>query len=140
MRPDEFATALQEGRSELQGFAESLMVDTVRIERAGAPVYDEVTMRESPSWSLVYEGPCKVRSSPVGGSQATAGETVYDVTHCYVDVPLSVPATGEVRAHDRATVVSCTHDPANAGRVFVVQRDVSRSFPVERRLFCEEVV
>lgn len=115
------------------------MLDTVRVERAGEPVYDEATMQETPSWTPIYEGPCKVRATPVGTAEAAAGETTYDVGHAYLDLPLSDPTTGLVRSHDRATVVSCTHDPANTGRVFVVQRDVSRSFPVERRLFCEEV-
>lgn len=134
-----FASDLTAGRAELQQHAESAMVDSVLIEREDGYTLDPDTLEQIPAWVTVYEGKCKVRSSPVQSRDASAGETVYDVTASYIDLPLSDPASGAVRAGDRATITGAALDPANVGRVLTVQRDIPRTFPIERRLFCQEV-
>jgi len=121
------------------------MHDTVRVERrevdaSGQPVFTQGPGRKLvESWRVVYEGPCKLRSAGTQAAEAEAGEVAVDVSHSYLDLPITDDASGLVRRGDRATVTSSRFDLANVGRVFVVQRDVPRTFPVERRLFCEEV-
>lgn len=125
--------------------SESLMVDRVRIERRvtdeqGQPVFTPGPDRRlEEQWLLVYEGRCKVRAGGQQASSAEAGEVLAEVSHTVLDLPVSEPDAGKVRAGDRATLTESRFDPANVGRVLIVQRDVPRTYPVERRLACEEV-
>lgn len=142
---DFFAQDVAAGLSEMRALSESLMVDACRIERrvvdeSGQPVYVPGPDRHlTESWELVYEGRCKVRASSQQTSSAEAGEVVAQVSHTILDLPVSDAASGRVRAGDRATITACRFDPANVGRVLTVKRDVPRTYPVERRLACEEV-
>lgn len=142
---DFFAQDVAAGLEEMRALSESLMVDECRIERrvvdeSGQPVYvPGPDRRLTESWQVVYEGPCKVRAAGTQAVTAEAGEVVADVSRSLLDLPVSDAASGLVRAGDRATVTESRFDPANVGRVLIVQRDVPRTYPVERRLACEEV-
>ena len=115
------------------------MVDSVLIERKSGTALDPDTLEQVDEWVPVYEGRCKVRSSALQARDADAGEVSYDVGSSYLDLPVSHPDSGGVRAGDRATIVTASLDSANTGRVFVVQRDMPRTYGIERRLFCQEV-
>lgn len=134
-----FVSDLAAGRAELQQHAESAMVDSVLIEREDGYALDPDTLEQVTAWVTVYAGRCKVRSASALPRDAAAGETVYDVTASYLDLPLSDPASGGVRAGDQATITATAFDPANVGRVLTVQQDIPRTYPIERRLFCQEV-
>lgn len=140
MIPADYAATILAGREELQAYAESLMIDSVLIERRGTEsTIDPETYEEVWPYVTVYAGPCKVRTAGVQAREVSAGETNFDVSAAYIDLPLSDPLSGGVRAGDRATITGAALDASNVGRVYVVQRDVERSAPVERRLFCQEV-
>lgn len=134
-----FGADLARGVAELRQHAESAMADTVLIERKSGTTLDPDTLEQVDEWAPVYEGRCKVRSSALQSRDADAGEVSYDVSSAYLDLPVSHPDSGGVRAGDRATIVTAALDSANTGRVFVVQRDMPRTYGIERRLFCQEV-
>ncbi len=118
--------------------AESLMVDSCTISRAGAgePVYNPVTDTYTyPAAASVYSGKCRVKPANVADTDDEAGETVVGVRRFVVSLPMSVTA---VRRDDVVTVTTSALDPGLAGTRFRVLGAVKGSQVTARRLACEE--
>lgn len=132
-----FGDDLAAGMVELRELALSSMRDAVRVERV-----DGVTLgpdlEQVPNWVVVYEGPCKLVPTDFKDSQASAGESSFDVADAKITAPVT-EVTGLIRNGDRATITETAYDPANVGRVFTLQRDPDRTYPIERRFSCQEV-
>ena len=99
-----FGTDLARGVAELRQHAESLMVDTVLIERRSGTTLDPDTLEQVDTWEAVYSGRCKRRPMKAQDRQAVAGETNYPIHSFHLDLPVSDAAAHTVRDKDRATV------------------------------------
>lgn len=92
---------------DLQAAAESLMIDSCRLERSLGLVTDPVTAVVSEGWELVYEGRCKVTGRTAQAATPEAGGHSFTVEQLQVHLPVSTAsATG-----DRVTIVATTLDP-----------------------------
>ena len=133
---DDIAAVLPELRAQ----AESMMRDTVRVERdTGTTEPDPVTLEEAPVFALVHEGRGRVqRSGQVAPSEQVAGEVEFGIGTPLVQLPLSVVG---VKRGDRVTVtaVDAQSDPDLLGLTATVMANLTKSHPTKRTLVCEEV-
>ena len=133
---DDLAAALPELRAQ----AESMMRDTVRVEReTGTTTPDPVTLEEVPVFALVLESKGRVqRSGQLSPRETVAGEVEFGVNALMVQLPLS--AAG-IKKGDRLTVtaIDAASDPDLLGLVATVQANLTKSHPTKRTLVCEEV-
>ena len=129
----DIAAALPELRIE----AESLMVDSCTITRAGASgVIDEDTgIVGTDTASEVYSGKCRFRPPSVQPKTTDAGETEWSLAANTLQLPASV--TG-VQIGDEVTGAS-TLNPDIAGRTFTVTGVEQRTHATMRRVSLEEV-
>ena len=131
--------AISAALPELRAQAESMMADTVLVERAnGGVTTDPVTLEETPTYDTVHTGPGRVQRPGTQPSETVAGEVEFGVSLVYVQLPLSV--TG-IRRNDRVTVMALgpDSDPDLLGLVATVQANLTKSHPTKRTLVCEEV-
>lgn len=126
------ATLLRRGRRA----AEALMVDTCRIERPGASVTDPETGVVSPSYTLVYEGPCKVQQTLAQSSTVESGGAVYTVQDTRLDIPVGA---GPIDIDDRVTMLTGVYDPALLGSVYRVTELFKASLKTAQRSRVEEL-
>lgn len=134
---DDVAAALPELRAQ----AVSAMRDTVLVETVTGETLDPETNEVIPEFATVYSGACRLIRTDFKDFTKSAGEAVFDAADVKIALPITAES-GAIRNGDRATVTavdSITGDPANVGRVFTVQRDPARTYPVERRFSCTEV-
>ena len=133
---DDLAAALPELRAQ----AESMMRDTVLVERAnGGFTRDPVTLEDAPTFDAVYSGPGRVqRSGQLSPHETVAGEVEFGVNALMVQLPLS--AAG-IRKGDRVTVTSVgpASDPDLLDLKATVQANLAKSHATKRTLVCEEV-
>ena len=124
----------------LRAQAESLMTDTVRVERAtGTQSMDPDTLEMVDDYSPVHEGAGRVqRSGQLSPHESVAGEVEFGVNALMVQLPLS--ALG-IRKNDRVTVtaVGPLSDPDLVGLVATVQANLTKTHATKRTLVCEEV-
>ena len=142
MLHDDIAAALPE----LRAHAESMMVDTVLIERQrvdedGNPVrsMDPTTLEYTFVWDEVYAGKGRVqRFRGQGLSDVVVGGTEFGKASMQVQVPITVLG---VRPKDRVTVtaVAPISDPALLSEVATVVDDLSKTHATKRTLMCEVV-
>ena len=121
----------------MRAAAESLMVDSVRVERPGLPVTDPETGDVTTPSVVVYVGPGKVQSTLPQAAHPVAGEHQFTVQQASVHVPVSA---GPVMVGDLVVPVAVVHDAALVGRVFRVKELLHKSFATAQRLSVEEVV
>ena len=114
--------------------AESLMVTTVKVQRAGEPVRNPEAGSVEPSMTAVYEGKARVRfpSSQPRETDHAGQRTVEQ--HPTVWLPITVT---DVRLDDIGTVTANPPDPGIVGMTFRIvglhaqTHSTSRRFPVE---------
>lgn len=125
---------VQRALPEMRQHAESLMRDTVRVERQGQPVTDADGFVTTSS-EVVYEGPAKWQA-PGGWSRSQVGES--DTAQGGIALHLPFDASSEVRVGD---VVECSAslDPALVGRRFAVVEEFTKTLATSRRLRVEVV-
>lgn len=116
--------------------AESLMLDSCRIERPGALATDPNTGVVSPTHTLVYEGSCKVQATISQSSSPEAGERQYTVQDYRVDIPVGA---GPLEIDDRVTITDSQLDPMLVGQVFRVIELFNKSFATAQRCRVEVV-
>ena len=116
--------------------AESLMVDRCRIERPGEVVTDPETGVVSPSFELVYEGPCKVQQTLAQSSSQESGGAMFTVQDSRLDIPVGA---GPVAPGDRATMLTGVYNPALEGNVYRVTDLFEKSLQTAQRLRVEEL-
>jgi len=124
---------------ELRAHAESLMTDTVRLERVTGSTPDPVTLEMVDTYETVYEGEGRVqRSGQLSPHESVAGEVEFGVNALMVQLPLS--ASG-IKKNDRVTVVAVdpVSDPDLLGLVATVRANLTKTHATKRTLVCEEV-
>ena len=126
---------------ELRAHAESLMVDTILVERAtGAVTTDATTLAEVPVYATVRAaGPGRIqRPGALSPNESVVGGFEFGIRAALAQLPLS--ATG-ILAGDRITVTAIgpTTDPDLLGLVATVQANLTKTHPTKRTLVCEEV-
>lgn len=111
--------------------AESLMVDTVTITRAGTPTPDPETGLETPSTVTIYSGKAKIQTFEPYESEPDG------VAHQYVSqrLALHIPVgAGPVAVDDIATVTAAPRDPAMVGRSFRIAASMNKTAATAQRL------
>lgn len=125
---------------ELRAQAESMMRDTVKVERdTGATTKDPVTLEEVPVWATVHEGPARIqRTGQVSPREQVVGEVEFGINAVIVQMPLA--AVGIEKGH-RVTVTALgpESDPDLLGLAATVMANLTKSHPTKRTLVCEEV-
>lgn len=124
--------ALQAGRLA----AESLMEDVCVIDRPGEAVTDPETGVVAPSFTLVYEGPCKVQQTLAQSSSVEAGGAVFTVQNARVDVPVGA---GPVAIDDRIRLVVVSANPDLAGNTYRIKELFEKSWQTAQRIPVEEL-
>ena len=131
--------AISAALPELRAQAESMMHDTVLVERQTGTTPDPGTLEETPAYDTVHEGLGRVqRSGQLAPHEQVAGEVEFGVNALMVQLPLS--ASG-IRKGDRVTVtaVGPLSDPDLLNLTATVQANLTKSHPTKRTLVCEEV-
>jgi Family of unknown function (DUF6093) len=119
----------------LRAQAESLMLDTCTITRAGTGqgVWNETTgSYDPPASTTVYTGPCKVQTRDVQvANPDVAGREAF-----VVDWTVHLPVVGSegVRQGDTVTITAAALDAALVGRVFTVDGPHLGTAKTARRL------
>jgi hypothetical protein len=132
MLGNDLAAALPEMRLQ----AESMMVDTCRIEYVSGSTWDEDAGTNVDTYSTRYQGKCRTQTTLTAEANSSAGEREWTVQSLTVSVPMSV--TG-VAVGDRITVLSSALDADLLGRVFSVSALAHKTHMTARRLRVEEV-
>ena len=134
MLGDDIAAALPELRAQ----AESMMADTVLVERATGTTPDPVTLEDVTTWATVHEGVARVQRPGTQPAETVAGEIEFGVSTVLIQLPLS--AVG-VKRDDRVTVTALgpLSDPDLLGVVATVKANLTKTHPTKRTLVCEEV-
>lgn len=129
---------------EIRAHAESMMVDTCRIDRQrvdedGNPVteMDPVTLEIVEVWDVVHGGPCRAQRRDVSSSpEQMAGEFEFEVSPLEMQLPIS--ATG-VRRLDRVTITAAAFDPELVGIEATVLTTRAKTHATKRELTCKVV-
>jgi hypothetical protein len=121
---------------ELRAQAESMMLDTVKVERQTGATTDPVTLEDVPTWETIYEGKGRWQRPDTVAAETVAGEVEFGVNRTTVQLPMS--ATG-VKRGDRATCTASTFDPDLPGTQATVLAVPNKTHAIMRRLLCEEV-
>ena len=123
----------------LRAEAESLMQDTLTVERPDGTTIDPDTLAEVLAFVSVYTGKGRIqRPGSLAPHDVVAGGYEFDERALLTQLPLS--ATGIVSG-DRVTVtaVGPLTDPDLLGLVATVQANLTKTHPTKRTLVCEEV-
>lgn len=118
---------------QLQAQARSLMVDTVRVYRV--ETVDGEWQQEQRT-TTIYEGAAKWKIRPMDPREAESAG-VHDLVQM-LTLNLPIESSADVREGDRVETLVSVHDPAGSDRHAIITRDVTPTFPVQRRLLCEE--
>lgn len=132
----EFAARIAEAVERGRINAESLMTDSLRLERpTGNTVrVDGVTV---PEMGLVWSGPGKVQSQQSYPSQPEVGGGTVTLAIFEVHIPVGADVSPMV---DDVFVVDVSRDRALAGSRFRVRVDPSKTWRTARRFNVEELV
>jgi hypothetical protein len=117
--------------------AETLMVDTCTITRAGSgdPVYNEADDTYTyPTASTSYTGKCRVRPAGTQDVDHVVGADPVWARSYIVSVPVSETNT---TVDDVVTITASALDPALVGQRLRVQGVLKGSHITARRLACE---
>lgn len=119
---------------------ESLMTSTIRFRRRGSKVRNPETGREEYTWSIVYEGPGRMRSDNAQPKDAdAAGQQVTD-RQMRVALPIgshpriAVGSSADIRVEDVGVLVANPEDPESVGTEFRVRDGHVQTHSTARRL------
>lgn len=114
------------------------MVDTCTIQRQTGSTTDPTTGVVTPTWSTIYNGPCRVQEH---GGYPRDINTAPDQPQLAVSRELQLPVStsGSVRAGDRWTSTACPNDAAMVGRTAWLRGQPSKSEATSRRFNLEEI-
>lgn len=125
---------------ELRAHAESMMRDTVLVERETGVLSepDPVTLEQEPVWATVYQGKGRIQRPGTQPSDTVVGEVEFGFSTVLAQLPLS--AVGILRDHRvTVTAIDALTDPDLLGVVATVKANLTKSHPTKRTLVCEEV-
>ena len=113
--------------------AESLMVDTVKVERkTGVKVVDETTFKPTDEIVDVYSGRAKIQAFEGQYEQSReAGGGNYVLSRSYIHFPVSA---GPFQQGDRVTVQTSPFDGDRVGEVYQLEASTGKSLATAQRL------
>lgn len=122
----------------LRRHAESLMVDTLRVERITGEVMDPDTLEMVPTFETIYEGPGRIQrwNGAGSGAEPVVGGREFGLDTFFAQLPISASEATEL---DHVTVVEAKHDPALVGLSGTVRSARGKTHATKRVLVCEEV-
>jgi hypothetical protein len=97
--------------------AEALMIDACTVRRPTGTVTDPVTGNVTPSWTLVYEGKCKVQATQAQASNPLAGGHAFTVEDLEWQAPIG---TGPFNVNDVIMQTAAPLDPDLVGTTYRV--------------------
>lgn len=133
MLGDDITAALPE----LRAHAASMMLDACRIERVIGSRFDRVFGVDVEDMSVVYAGPCRLKSVNAQPRSVQAGPVEWTVAVDELHLP--VVGSGNVRPGDVATITGAELDQGLVGRRFVISGTPARTAATARRFRVEEV-
>ncbi|MGY2747211.1 DUF6093 family protein [Arthrobacter sp. UYCu723] len=113
-------------------FARAKMRDTCRIVRYGAPVWDEATLSNVPSETIVYEGPCGLLLPYRAPTESSTPGQVETDQMARLSLPV-VTSTG-IRDQDEVRYLTSASDPDLPGKKFTVSGYAHQSDATARRV------
>lgn len=116
--------------------AEALMVDACIVDRVTGSTVDPDTGAEVPTYTTVYDGPCRVQSRNTATTSPNTGEQRVDLLTLEVQLP--VDASAGLAVSDRVRITSSVHDPDLPSRTFRVENLAHKSHATSRRVSVEE--
>lgn len=127
---------------ELRAAAESLMLDTCTITRAGTgtgPWNDETGQYDPPARITVYTGKCKIQDKSIiaGSTSSDAGERAVIAQGSELQLPVIESAS--VAINDVAHIDNCVLDPSLTDREYTISARHGKSQATSRRLRVTEV-
>lgn len=122
--------------SRAQAAALALMVDTGRVRRRIGESTDPDTGIITPTYSVIYAGPCKVQQTRAIARPEVIGEAGVFVARLELHVPVSV--TG-IQSDDLFDLTAVGHDQDLLGRVWHVRELAHKTWPSARRYSLVEV-
>lgn len=125
---DDLAAALPE----LRAMAESLMRDTVRVERVVG--MDESTGEAA--YETVYTGKAKIKAPSAANDDKTVVGASVTIIPGRVDVPID---SGDFKVGDRVTVLTSQMNPRLTGNVYRLTAPFEGSATTATRMPIEEV-
>lgn len=131
----DFSVAIQEAVTRGQQHAESLMVDSLRLDHPTGKTI-RVGGVSVPEMVTVWSGRGKVQSQQSYPSQPEVGGGTVTLAIFEVHIPVSASARPLV---DDVFVVESSRDPALVGTRLRVRVDPSKTWRTARRFNCEEV-
>lgn len=114
--------------AEARDLQESLMVDAVRIDRLGEPVYDPKLKKTVAAQTEIYAGKARVGGPQGAGPVIISGELAYPST-----TPVTVPWDVRPEEGDRVTITAVLNDPSLVGLVLWVTAVEGQTFATARR-------
>lgn len=129
---DDLAAALPE----LRAHAESMMTDTIRLERVTGSAPHPTTLEMVDTYETVYEGKGRWQRPNVQASESVVGGVEFGVNAVTVQLPIAVTVAARGQ---RATCLASQTDPALPGTKATVLGVPNKTHATKRRLLCEEV-
>lgn len=117
--------------------AEALMVDSCRIERPGEVVTDPESGAVTPSYTLVYEGKCKVQSKDSAVATLEAAGASFTVVSRQVHIP---SGAADVKDDDVVTITAALLNRFGVGKQYRVEGFTPDSFDTAARIPVKEVL
>ena len=143
LTPVAFGAIISNGLLEDRAYAESLMLDTCTITRAGVgqgPFNDVTGQYDPPARVTVYAGKCRIQVTSIiaNSTSTTAGEREITVQGSELQLPViagegDTGSTGDVSIKDVAHIDTCVLDPELAGREFTISARHEKSQATSRR-------
>lgn len=105
------------------------MVDSCVIRRRTGSTTDPDTGASMPTYSVLYDGACRIKAARAEAGRAEVGEDFLLLLRLELHLPIAV--TG-LQVGDQATVAAAAHDPDLPGRIFRIH-DLAHSTHVTAR-------
>lgn len=113
-----------------RAFAEQGMTDACTSRRQTGTTYDDNTGATTPTWTALYDGPCRMRQPNASANSANAGEAAVLLQQPEIHLPMGAVLH---RPGDEITITGSANDPGSVGRVFIVRAVPAHSSATARR-------
>lgn len=118
--------------------AESLMSDTIIIERSSGDVWDEESGQYLPGVEPVYEGMGRVRDTNARGRRVDDAAADTTVLNLMLSLPVAAGAVAEIG--DVATMTASPTNPSLVGNRYRLMEPADSTFASARRFIIERYV
>ena len=138
---DGFASHIAQALADGRALAESLMVDTCTITRAGTgtgPFDPETGQYDDPARVSVYSGKCKIQDKSIIAASTSSNAGDRAVIAQGSELQLPVIESAGVAINDVSHIDTCVDDPSLVDREYTISARHGKSQATARRLRVEE--